>query len=104
MADTRNTSGISFWRQDINWYVQQQNWTRSFFQQDQDWNQRLSDSNPHSPAAAPNPSAGAADIADQKIVNLVDARAGSPDAPPSGASGASGPGNATDGAALNLLA
>ena len=32
----------SFWRQDVNWYVQQQNWTRSFRQVDQNWNQELS--------------------------------------------------------------
>jgi hypothetical protein len=39
----------SFWRQDVNWYVQQQNWTRSFRQVDQNWNQELSsDSSPSS--------------------------------------------------------
>jgi hypothetical protein len=32
----------SFWRQDVNRYVQQQNWTRSFRQVDQNWNQELS--------------------------------------------------------------
>ena len=32
----------SFWRQDVNRYVQQQSWTRSFRQVDQNWNQELS--------------------------------------------------------------
>jgi hypothetical protein len=73
MTDTRSPSGVSFWRQDLDWYVQQQNWIPSFFQQDQDWNQRLSLGNSGNPI---RPSAGAADIADQKIVNLVGARAG----------------------------
>ena len=37
----------SFWRQDVNRYVQQQSWTRSFRQVDQNWNQELSsDSSP----------------------------------------------------------
>jgi hypothetical protein len=72
VSDTSSPSGVSFWRQDLNWYVQQQGWTPSFFRQDQDWNQRLSSSNSGNPA---HPSAGPADIADQKIVNLVDAPA-----------------------------
>jgi hypothetical protein len=34
MTDTRSPSSVSFWRQDLDWYVQQQNWIPSFFQQD----------------------------------------------------------------------
>jgi hypothetical protein len=104
MADTRSPSGVSFWRQDLNWYVQQQSWTRSFFRQDQDWNQRLSSSNSRNPV---HPSAGPADIADQKIVNLVNAPAALPfiDAPPSSSSAASGAGSdSATGTTLNLLA
>jgi hypothetical protein len=104
MTDARSPLGVSFWRQDLNWYVQQQNWTSSFFQRDQDWNQRLSGSNFRNPARPP---AGAADIADQKIVNLVDATAALPlvDAPQSSSSGASAAGSdSANGTALDLLA
>ena len=37
-----NAPSTSFWRQDVNRYVQQQSWTRSFRQVDQNWNQELS--------------------------------------------------------------
>ena len=39
---TVDTQSTSFWRQDVNWYVSQQGWTRSFRQVDQNWNQELS--------------------------------------------------------------
>ena len=39
-----STPSISFWRQDVNWYVQQQSWTQSFYQADQNWTQELSGS------------------------------------------------------------
>jgi hypothetical protein len=43
----------SFWRQDLNRYIQQQNWTRSFRRVDQNWNQELSsDSSPGSKTTA----------------------------------------------------
>jgi hypothetical protein len=80
MVDTVSTSSISFWRQDLNWYVQQQSWTPSFFQQDQSWTQRLAISNSPGPvtAAAPtNPSSGKANIADQRVLHLVNAQSGS---------------------------
>ncbi len=105
MTDARSPSGVSFWRQDHNWYVQQQSWTPSFFQRDQDWNQRLSGSNFRNPA---HPPAGAADVADQKIDNLINAPAALPliEAPPSSSSGASAAGSdsAINGTALDLLA
>jgi hypothetical protein len=44
-----DAQGTSFWRQDVNWYVRQQGWTRSFRQVDQNWNQELS--NGSSPAS-----------------------------------------------------
>lgn len=65
---------ISFWRQDLNWYIQQQSWTRSFYQADQNWTAELSGSSLRpttTPAAQINQSAGSANIADQKIVTLV---------------------------------
>ena len=37
-----DAQSTSFWRQDVNWYVRQQGWTRSFRQVDQNWNQELS--------------------------------------------------------------
>jgi hypothetical protein len=37
-----NAPSTSFWRQDVSRYVQQQNWTRSFRQVDQNWTQKLS--------------------------------------------------------------
>jgi hypothetical protein len=80
MVDTVSTSSISFWRQDLNWYVQQQSWTPSFFQQDQSWTERLANSNSPTPAtaAAPiDPSSGKASIADQKVMHLVNAQSGS---------------------------
>jgi anionic cell wall polymer biosynthesis LytR-Cps2A-Psr (LCP) family protein len=39
---TLDAQSTSFWRQDVNWYVSQQGWTRSFRQVDQNWNQELS--------------------------------------------------------------
>ena len=38
---TVDTQSTSFWRQDVNWYVSQQGWTRSFRQVDQNWTQEL---------------------------------------------------------------
>jgi hypothetical protein len=103
MVDTASTSSISFWRQDLGWYVRQQSWTESFFQQDQSWTRRLSISNSPDPvtsAVATNQSAGAPSIAAQKLMHLVNAPSDSTltGALPSSASGA------TSGSLLNLLA
>jgi hypothetical protein len=97
MTDAGSPLGVSFWRQDIDWYVQQQNRTPSFLRQDQDWNQRLSLGNSGNPV---HPAAGAPDIADQKIVNLIGARAA---LPLIDANGIPASGSAT-GTALDLLA
>ena len=103
MVNTVSTLSISFWRQDLNWYVQQQSWTPSFFQQDQSWTQRLAVSNSPAPvaAAAPtNPSSGKANIADQKVLHLVNAQSG---ATLTGALQSNARG-VTSGSLINLLA
>jgi hypothetical protein len=43
---TVDAQSTSFWRQDVNWYVSQQGWNRSFRQVDQNWNQELSGASP----------------------------------------------------------
>jgi hypothetical protein len=103
MVDTASPSSISFWRQDLSWYVRQQSWTESFFQQDQSWTQRLAISNSPGPVTAAAPTKEPADapsIADQKVMHLVNAQSGPPstDAPQASASGA------TSGSLVNLLA
>jgi hypothetical protein len=60
--------GISFWRQDVNWYIQQQSWTQSFYQADQSW---IAELHPASTAAATNQATGSASIAGQKVDTLV---------------------------------
>src|SRR5580693_2335747 len=51
---TMNAPSTTFWRQDVNRYVQQQDWTRSFRQVDQNWDQKLSSgTSPGSATAAP---------------------------------------------------
>jgi hypothetical protein len=67
-------SSVSFWRQDVSWYIQQQSWTQSFYQTDQNWTARLSNSNAAPGSAQTNPSAGPASIADAKVVTLVNAQ------------------------------
>ena len=62
---------VSFWRQDVSWYIQQQSWTQSFYQADQNWTAKVSSSNTEPAAAQTNPSAGSASLADTKIVTLV---------------------------------
>jgi hypothetical protein len=92
MVDTMSTSSISFWRQDLNWYVQQQSWT-----------QRLSISNSSGPvtAAAPtNSSSVPASIADQKVMHLVNAQS---ESTLTGALQSSAR-SATSGSLINLLA
>jgi hypothetical protein len=69
MSDAVGPSGASFWRQDVNWYVQQQSWTRSFYAADQSWTRRLEASNVASP---PTDRTGAPNVADQKFANLLD--------------------------------
>jgi hypothetical protein len=69
-----STPSISFWHQDLNWDIQQQSWTQSFHQADQNWTAELSGgSSPHptTTVAQTNQSAGSANIAGQKIVTLV---------------------------------
>jgi hypothetical protein len=63
-----STPGLSFWRQDVNWYIQQQSWTQPFYQADQNWTAEL---HPASTAVPTNQPTGAASIADQKVVTLV---------------------------------
>jgi hypothetical protein len=62
---------VSFWRQDVSWYIQQQSWTQSFYQADQNWRAELSSGNPSPATAQTNQSSGSASIADPKIVTLV---------------------------------
>jgi hypothetical protein len=91
---------ISFWRQDLNWYIQQQSWTRSFYQADRNWNAELSSASSRHPAttaAQTNQSAGSASIADQKVVTLVNTPS---ESALTGALQASG---ARSGALVNLL-
>src|SRR5258708_25681286 len=68
---TMSTSSTSFWRQDVNWFVQQQNWTRSFHQVDQNWTQELSSgvSSDSITAAAPDGESEAASIIDPNAFN-----------------------------------
>jgi hypothetical protein len=72
-VDPVSAPSISFWRQDLNWYIQQQSWTPSFYQIDRNWTAELSGSSLHptTSTARINQSAGSASIADQKIVTLV---------------------------------
>jgi hypothetical protein len=95
------TAGISFWRRDLHWYIQQQSWTRSFYQADQSWTAELSGrSSPGSATAAPpNQSTGSASIAKPEPLDRVNARIeqASTGALPSSLS------NATGGAVLDIL-
>lgn len=59
---------VSFWRQDLNWYVQQQSWTKSFNQVDQNWTNELSGGS----------SPGSASIIAQGTVNIVNTQSESP--------------------------
>jgi hypothetical protein len=71
------TSGISFWRQDWGWYVQQQSWTKSFYRADQNWGDELSTSRHLDPASAAvqiGQSMGSASIVNQQPVSLAEAR------------------------------
>ena len=72
MSDAIGPSSASFWRQDVNWYVRQQSWTRSFYAADESWTQRLEASNLTSPPSAPSDRTGAPNVADQKLANLLD--------------------------------
>jgi len=65
---------VSFWRQDVSWYIQQQSWTQSFYQADRNWTARLSGGNAPSAITQTNPSAGSPSIAAAKIVTLVNAQ------------------------------
>jgi len=65
---------VSFWRQDVSWYIQQQSWTQSFYQSDRNWTAKLSGDTPSAATAQTNQSAGSASIADAKIVTLVSAQ------------------------------
>jgi hypothetical protein len=107
MTDSTGPSSVSFWRQDWNWYVQQQGWTRSFSEQDRGWTQRLRVSN-SAPIGPGDQSAHAIDIAGQKLENLVSAQTGSSVTRALGAdtssSAISAPGNAPSGSLLNLIA
>ena len=71
MSDAVGPPSASFWRQDVNWYVQQQSWTRSFYQADQNWTTKLEASNFASPPAASAAPSGAPNLADQKLANLT---------------------------------
>jgi hypothetical protein len=88
------TAGISFWHRDLHWYIQQQSWTRSFYQADRNWTAELSGGSP------PPGSTGSASIAKQVPLDTVIARieGASTGALPSGLS------NATGGAVLDILA
>src|SRR6202035_250951 len=61
---------VSFWRQDVSWYIQQQSWTQSFYQSDRNWTEKLSGSPTSAATAQTNQSGGSASIADAKIVTL----------------------------------
>jgi hypothetical protein len=99
-VDAVSAPSISFWRQDLNWYIQQQSWTQSFYQIDQNWTAELSGSSPRpatTSVAQIEKSAGSANIADQKIVTLVNTPS---ESALSGALQASG---ARSGTLVNLL-
>jgi hypothetical protein len=68
---------VSFWRQDVSWYIQQQSWTQSFYQSDRNWTAQLSGNATSTATAQTNQSAGSASIADAKIVTLVNAQSDS---------------------------
>lgn len=94
MAATAIPSSVSFWRQDWSWYVQQQSWTRSFSQADQNWTAETSASSHLGPAPAAAQfiqSMGSASIANQSL-NVVEARVEATGALPSGLSSATGGG------------
>jgi hypothetical protein len=71
MTSAVGPSSGSFWRQDVNWYVQQQSWTRAFYQADQSWNQKLQASNRVAPTPA-DQTGGSPDLASQKLANWTD--------------------------------
>jgi hypothetical protein len=102
MTETVRPSGISFWQQDLHWYVRQQSWTRSFYEADRNWTAELSGGSP--PGSAANAArlaqlAGSASIAKQDPLDPAHARieAASPGTP-------GGLSNATGGAVLDILA
>ena len=67
---TVGAAGTSFWRQDVNWYVQQQSWTRPFYAADQGWGQKLQVSNLVAPQSV-DPT-GSPNLADEKLAAFVD--------------------------------
>lgn len=67
---TVGATGTSFWRQDVNWYVQQQSWTRSFSAADQGWSQKLQVSNLLAPESTDQ--TGSPNLADEKLSAFVD--------------------------------
>ncbi|HLH96771.1 MAG TPA: hypothetical protein VKW08_16790 [Xanthobacteraceae bacterium] len=70
MSQASSPTGASLWRQDVNWYVQQQSWTRPFYRADQSWNQKLQASNLTAPP--PSGQTGSPNLAEQKLANLID--------------------------------
>jgi hypothetical protein len=68
MSDAVSAFSTTFWRQDVNWYVRQQSWTRSFAQVNQIWTQKLEATNP-----SPTPDhGGTPNLADEKLANAID--------------------------------
>ena len=61
---------VSFSAQDVGWYIQQQSWTQSFYQADQNWTAKVS-SNTEPAAAGRNLIGRLREPADAKIVTLV---------------------------------
>jgi hypothetical protein len=59
----------SFWRQAVNWYVQQQSWTRSFHQVDQNWNRELSS------GSSPGSTTTAAQIGESGSASIINPNA-----------------------------
>jgi hypothetical protein len=70
MSDAVASSSASFWRQDVNWYVRQQSFTRSFYLANSSWTQNLQTSN-STALSAPAADGGAPNLADQKLANLT---------------------------------
>jgi hypothetical protein len=63
-----DVQSTSFWRQDVNWYIGQQGWTRSFRQVDQNWNQKLSGGSSPASTATQTGESGSASIVNPNAI------------------------------------
>ena len=93
-----SASSISFWHQDLNWYIRQQSWTKSFNQVDRNWTNELFASSRAGTVSEPINQSSSASIVDQGIVNLV-----STQSEPTTLTSALRASNAKSGSLLDLL-